>query len=382
MSYNASDIPCPKCGYPTKNPEVCESCGALLSRIRGREYLSAANEVNEYGEQVSVPQATHDPDPFDDSFEYRAPRPWLPYTVLALIAAGAVGGFLFLQKNRNSAPESSAVVAAGTPAAAPAEIPPPAATPEPSPAPASPTPLPSPAARAQTPAPVPQLPPAEGNVAEEAKPVLGWLDSLKGRNNEVTVSAGTPGGGTGTPRPAPTSRPANPTPAAAASARSTAKTGSDIQMGEELFSSAQDPGKTRAAAVLEQLESRSAPATQGSPTPGSTPVVQLIKVTDETFLAEVGMHADTPVLAGFYDPTHPSAGQILQVLLGMQQTFGEQLKVVAVDVAEGKSVASRFSANGPTMILLRRGRELGRAANPMSQPDVQTFVAALLSSQN
>lgn len=73
---------CPKCGFASENPDSCDSCGALFSKVRARE---AASEVLESGAM--------DPE-FQTEVDFRSTRGvslWLK--VLAVLAAAAAVGY-------------------------------------------------------------------------------------------------------------------------------------------------------------------------------------------------------------------------------------------------------------------------------------------------
>lgn len=381
MSGDATPNACPKCGYPTRSAEVCEACGALLSKIRGRDYLNAVAEENEtdypYPETAPAPPADLDFDP---------PRvPWLTYTALALALVGAGAGYYLLKGQRNSeviVAESRAGNTPVLPANAPEEEPvePELVSKTPI-VPAAPGPSPAPAPA--MPVNVPQHPPTRGKVAQDAEPVLTWLESLK--QSTLTPSSSASASHSPVPSPAPqmTGAPAGqqnrkqPAPRAE---------GAEIEIGEEMFSSSNSSPGAKAASILEQLESRNAAKARETAAASATAPPQMARsrvpeVNDDTYLAEVGMYAEKPVLAGFWDPGHPTAETVQKILSGMQESYADQIKVVAIDVNAAKSTVSRLGIPaGPAMVLFKRGREVARAANPLSQPAVHLFVASQLSN--
>lgn len=379
MSGDVTPNACPKCGYPTRNPEVCEACGALLSRIRGRDYLNAVADEDEtdypYSEIATAPPAELEPD--------QARTPWLTYTAVALAVAGAGAGYYLLSGQRTLEQTSTETPAESSPAMA-ANVPeeeferpePIAERREAVPASSSVADVPV------VPIEVPQHPPTGGKIAEDAEPVLTWLESLK--NTALTPSSS--GLASATPLPSPTPQMATDSGSQPGREQPTTRSGnSEIEIGEEMFSSSGNSPGAKAISILEQLESRKAvKGQQPAAAPATaTPQVtrsRVLEVNDDTYLAEVGMYAEKPVLAGFWDPAHPTAEVVQKILAGMEESYGDQLKVVAIDVNAAKSTVSRVGVSAvPAMVMFKRGREVARAANPLSPPDIHLFVASQLA---
>ena len=49
MSGADNEIVCPKCGYKGTNPQVCEACGVILERLRGRQDPGQRTDVSDQG---------------------------------------------------------------------------------------------------------------------------------------------------------------------------------------------------------------------------------------------------------------------------------------------------------------------------------------------
>lgn len=92
--------PCPKCGYPSQDPEICDSCGVIYARYGQRDFGfeppgSANGENSEYLEQ-----------------EAPARRPFSLFRVIVvcgILIIATLGGFYFLTPKSPRTPEGLAV---------------------------------------------------------------------------------------------------------------------------------------------------------------------------------------------------------------------------------------------------------------------------------
>src|ERR1043166_1649078 len=87
QAFQDPSVRCPKCGFQSSNPEICDACGAVFSKIRAREI-----ESDRFGTDMSSAVAAESfsaPAPIRRS--YKAPLQLL----LGLLACAALAGGLW-----------------------------------------------------------------------------------------------------------------------------------------------------------------------------------------------------------------------------------------------------------------------------------------------
>jgi len=224
---------CPKCGYHSSDDRVCEACGALLTKIRGRDFMGAVEqEDDDYGSPA--PAALPEP-PAPEG------RSWLTIGALVVLV-GVIGGVIYLV-NRGPGLRGSVVAE------------PPSAQPEPQAAP------PAPATSGLAGSTVPGTQPKSSTPTKPAA-ALSWLNALKEATTSTQVA--TPAA---TPAPAIPSAAAPPATAATAATAKPSPTRSagqanQIEIGEDTFSRPSQAPASKADRILRELEAR-----KGAPPP-------------------------------------------------------------------------------------------------------------------
>ena len=106
-------------------------------------------------------------------------------------------------------------------------------------------------------------------------------------------------------------------------------------------------------------------------------------VTEETFGTEViGASATTPVVVDFWAPWCGPCRQLSPMLEQMAQRFGDDVRVVKLNVDEAPRLAQRFRVQGiPAVKAFRDGRVVSEFIGLQPAAAIEQFFTALLPSE-
>jgi putative thioredoxin len=106
-------------------------------------------------------------------------------------------------------------------------------------------------------------------------------------------------------------------------------------------------------------------------------------VTEETFGAEViGASATTPVVVDFWAPWCGPCRQLSPLLEQMARRFGEDVRVVKLNVDEAPRLAQRFRVQGiPAVKAFRDGRVVSEFVGLQPSGVIEQFFTSLLPSE-
>ena len=99
MSYYEETVECPKCGFYSKNPEICDSCGALIMRIRERQASAGMEPEGSMAQSATFTPASQ------NYQESGGSGSRLLSLFVGLIVIGAImgGAYLYVQYQENLA---------------------------------------------------------------------------------------------------------------------------------------------------------------------------------------------------------------------------------------------------------------------------------------
>jgi len=99
-------------------------------------------------------------------------------------------------------------------------------------------------------------------------------------------------------------------------------------------------------------------------------VAELISVTDNSFDAQV-LKCDIPVVADFWAEWCEPCKAMEPFLQELAGDYGEQLKIVKVDIESNPNVTSNYKVlTIPTLIVLKNGQEVERINGRQSKEAV------------
>ncbi|MGI8905311.1 MAG: thioredoxin domain-containing protein [Candidatus Sumerlaeaceae bacterium] len=368
MSDDLHENICPKCGQISANFDMCDTCGALLDRLRDQNFT--------YGDS-SVPSPGLDPNAgYAPAPDYQEPtsRPWLTIIAVGILIAGCLAGGVLISNSR--AREKALAQKVDAPAKEPDAQQDQGEAAEPQPASAAvrtPEAKPTEAVAAATPlikpSPDPESPTPSSSADSGGKPrsVMNWLSSMQAAASPSPSYSSTPAMDT------PPAETATPQPARA-TARPTAKT-QEINIGEEVFIKGSQP-TDKVAAVIERLQ-----ASNATPDPTAAPVktemvkMPVVNVHQSNFQSEVLAYSATPVLLSFFSPKVPESNAIAPAVLALSQQSTPKLKVGIVNADESKGLKQRYNISTlPTSVLVKNGKEITRFVGDLQVPAVNQAV--------
>jgi thioredoxin 1 len=108
-------------------------------------------------------------------------------------------------------------------------------------------------------------------------------------------------------------------------------------------------------------------AASESPPKGVVPKMSTIKVTDESFEADV-LKAAKPVVVDFWAEWCGPCKQIAPALDQIAEEFADQVTVAKMNIEDSPSTPSRFGVRGiPTLMLFRNGQMASMKVGPTSK---------------
>ncbi|MGI8907340.1 MAG: thioredoxin [Candidatus Sumerlaeaceae bacterium] len=386
MDDEIRETQCPKCGQLSRNPEVCEACGAVLTRMRGRSYaedLTASDPIS---------RAESREHRYTQIAQEKPRRPWLTIGAIAAAAAAAAGGFYYFNLRDTTSPNRVKKAAAATPAHPPQAKQ--TLTAEEGPSGAITI-----RARAQSRS-------AKLTPAFDATELIDRLGkSLKSNIPELSKATPTP-----TPTPAPAaasvteisnravaavtdlksilqSSAANQSPTTTSpelAAFSTREAPVTIDLHEELFVTGR--GATRPKMVQRPVPR---PMIETPKTIGGIALLQdpasgaaagsVIPITGASFPSQVLAHAGTPVLVDFYAAWCGPCRRLAPSVELVASEFGHKLKVVKLDIDENPDITTHYNVRAfPTLVLFKGGREVNRAVGVIPIEQLRSLVQAQL----
>ena len=382
---------CPKCGAISASYEMCDSCGALLSRIRSNYNENKQEAVELPGRDAYAPGSF---------YAEPARRPWFTIIAICVLLAVAIAGGLFFSKQRageKARLKDSTATEVASPDSKDDSVPTTTTNeksndetqkPEASrqmqlaaPVKESPGELPT---ELVTPTPVTagNQATADANVgAGQSAGMMGWLNSISKSTSAPSQISTTP---TSPPAPQVAARATvspipSPQPATVRPAPKTAGKKGEINLGEDLFARGSgSPQPDRVTAALERIQPREAVQPDAQPDSAAQQqgvTIPIVNVTDSNFQSEVMMATKTTVLLGFFSQKVPASNQIAPTLLAIAQQQTPKVKVGVVDGEENKGLRQRYTVSDyPTSVLIKNGQEIARFGAELSQPAVNDAV--------
>lgn len=122
-------------------------------------------------------------------------------------------------------------------------------------------------------------------------------------------------------------------------------------------------------------------AASGTPRCGTcrAPLPWVVDAGDSDF-AELASLATLPVLVDLWAPWCGPCRMVSPALERLAAELAGRLKLVKVNVDEAPVLARRFEARSiPTLVLLWRGRELGRQVGALPPPQLRSWVDRMLA---
>lgn len=102
------------------------------------------------------------------------------------------------------------------------------------------------------------------------------------------------------------------------------------------------------------------------------------RVSSEDFEAEV-LGSDLPVVVEFYSDSCIPCKQLSPILGGLEDDYGDQVKVVKVNVNFDAGLAQKYEvAASPTLLFFKDGSEVERIRGLVKRPEMEETVKKLL----
>lgn len=97
-------------------------------------------------------------------------------------------------------------------------------------------------------------------------------------------------------------------------------------------------------------------------------------ISDSSFESEV-TNAKTPVLVDFWAPWCGPCKAIAPILEELAQKYGEQIKIVKLDVDSNPATPPKFGVRGiPTLILFKDGQVQATQVGLLSKTELSSFI--------
>lgn len=110
--------------------------------------------------------------------------------------------------------------------------------------------------------------------------------------------------------------------------------------------------------------------------PGRQALSPLKKMAD---FEKVAAESDLPILLDFYTESCPTCMQLLPTLEILAGEFADQMKFFKVDLMEVPEFQAKYKIVGvPTVLILKKGEDIGRIQKPMPLKDMRSFLEKTL----
>lgn len=103
-------------------------------------------------------------------------------------------------------------------------------------------------------------------------------------------------------------------------------------------------------------------------------MAEVLHTTDATFEADV-LRSDVPVLLDFWAPWCGPCRMIAPVLDELAAEFGEQVKVVKINIDENQETPAQYGVRSiPTLLLFKEGKIVATQVGALPKNQLAAFV--------
>ncbi len=108
-------------------------------------------------------------------------------------------------------------------------------------------------------------------------------------------------------------------------------------------------------------------------------MAEVIDVTDQTFEAEV-LQSDKPAIIDFWAEWCAPCRQISPIIKDLAEQYGDQVKIVKMDIDSSPGTAGKYGVRGiPTILAFKGGEVVQQIQGARPKRDFEEMIQGLLS---